>query len=80
MMVYIVTLKILESYHLQFQSHSRKGESIYSQQCIPLARELFGYHLNKNHLDKTNNIFKELSNKHAEEIGVDNSDYFESHF
>lgn len=31
MMVYIVTLKILESYHLQFQSHNRKGESIYSE-------------------------------------------------
>lgn len=42
MMVYIVTLRILESYHLEFSPN----RSVYSQQVLPLARELVTHHLN----------------------------------
>jgi len=76
MMVYIVTLRILESYHLEFSS----TKSVYSQEVLPLAKELLTHHLHSQHFEKTNKIFADLSRKQAQDLEIDNSDYFDNHF
>ena len=39
--IYIVILKILESYHLEFGEHNRKKKSTYEKHFLPLAVELY---------------------------------------
>lgn len=63
--IYIVILKILESYHLQFpQAPSRKatqrgvGQSSYEKRFLPLAIELYKHHANSSDLILLNSLLR----------------------
>ena len=57
--IYIVILKILESYHLEFGSHHNQTKpSTYEKRFIPLAIELYEHHVNSSDLILLNSLLR----------------------
>ena len=60
--IYIVILKILESYHLQFpqaaSSKSNKGQRSYEKRFLPLAIEIYSHHVNSSDLILLNSLLR----------------------
>ena len=68
-MIYIVLLKILESYYLQFEQaeqsdtprHHHTSSSLYLTKFIPLALEFYKNHANSSDLILVNSLIRHLS-------------------
>lgn len=57
--IYIVILKILESYHLEFGKHnSSTKQSIYQKYFLNLAIELYEHHINSSDLILLNSLLR----------------------
>lgn len=57
--IYIVILKILESYHLEFSSPCTSSKrSTYEKHFLPLAIELYEHHVNSSDLILLNSLLR----------------------
>ena len=57
--IYVIILKILESYHLEFSLHTRAR--VYTSEYIPLALEFYRHHVSPSDLILVNSMVRNLN-------------------